>query len=144
MQPGEHAVHYSRCEPSPVGNLYCTVFENLEDAEAFAHREVASRPELRCTIYDHRGMIGRPLKDIRGSEFKGERDFSPRVRRWLGSLLFFGGLILIVIDWLSDWSLLWPAMIGVRTFLPGLFLLFTDPVMAWSEKFRQRRAAKEV
>jgi hypothetical protein len=120
------------------------VFGDLGEAEAFARQEVASRPELRCTIYDHRGMVGRPLQDIRGSEFKGERDFTPRVRRWLGAILFFGGLILITVDWFSDWSLLWPAMIGVRTFLPGLVLLFTDPILAWSAKLHQRRAAKEI
>ena len=59
--------------------------------------------------------------------YKGESDLSPRFRRWVGSILFFGGLILTVIDWRADFRFVWPAMLGTRMLIPGFLLLITEP-----------------
>ncbi|HSY73395.1 MAG TPA: hypothetical protein VK798_14165 [Alloacidobacterium sp.] len=134
MIAGEYAVHYSSFEETPGSALYCTVFGNLREAEAYAQQQVKARPSLRCTIYDHQGLIGPPLRDIRGSNFKDDSDLLPRVRRWIGSLLFFGGLILIIVDWSVDFRLDWPSIIGNRILIVGLILLFTEAMLALHAK----------
>jgi hypothetical protein len=130
MEPGEYAVHYSSFVDRPAfPEPYCTVFASLADAVAYAQEQVAIRPGLRCTIYDHEGF-GRPaIRDIRGTEFREQDGFSPRFRRWVGSILFFGGVILTGIDWYKDFALSWPAMIGTRIILPGLALLVIEAVI---------------
>jgi hypothetical protein len=142
MTPGEYAVHYSSFESSLSVKPYCTVFGDLKDAEEYARQQVAERPALRCTIYDHQGMVGAPLRDIRGSEFKGDSDLSPRFRRWGGVVLFFGGLVLVIVDWSVDFRLTWPATIGSRMLIPGLILLLTEVVFVINTRLARRNAAK--
>jgi len=142
MTPGEYAVHYSSFESASDVAPYCTVFGDLKEAEEYARQQVAKRPAIRCTIYDHQGMIGASLRDIRGSEFKGDTDLSPRFRRWGGVVLFFGGLVLVIIDWSVDFRLTWPATVGSRLLIPGLILLLTDIVFVLNVRLARRSAAK--
>jgi hypothetical protein len=140
MTLGEYAVHYSSFEGLSNVTPYCTVFGDLKEAEENAREQVARRPDLRCTIYDHQGLVGAPLRDIRGSEFKGDSDISPRLRRWGGLILFFGGLVLVVIDWSVDFRLTWPGTVGSRMLIPGLILLLTDVVFVVNARLARRRA----
>jgi hypothetical protein len=71
-------------------------------------------------------------------KYVGDSDFSPRFRRWAGSLLFFGGILLTLIDWHVDFNLGWPAMIGTRMLIPGLVLLFIEAMVILTA----RRSAK--
>jgi hypothetical protein len=127
MAAGEYAVHYSsfdkdvrRTGPS------CTILGSLEDAEEYAKAQVMLNPVLRCRIYDDRGFVGPPIVEVCGPQYKGESEISPRFRRWFGSLLFFGGLALVIVDWNADFKLTWPATIGARMLIPGLILLVTE------------------
>jgi hypothetical protein len=140
MTPGEYAVHYSSFEGSSNVVPYCTVFGDLKAAEEYAREQVARRPDLRCTIYDHQGLVGAPLRDVRGSEFKGDSDLSPRFRRWGGLVLFFGGLALVIVDWSVDFRLTWPGTVGSRMLIPGLILLLTDVVFVVNARLARRRA----
>jgi hypothetical protein len=140
MTPGEYAVHYSSFEGPSNVTPYCTVFDDLKEAEEYAREQVARRPDLRCTIYDHQGLVGAPLRDIRGSDFKGDSDISPRLRRWGGLILFFGGLVLVVIDWSVDFRLTWPGTVGSRMLISGLILLLTDVVFVVNARLARRRA----
>ena len=142
MIPGEYAVHYSSFESAPAHGPFCTIFGSLREAEIFARQQVAERPDLRCTIYDHQGLIGPPLKEIRGAEYKGGGDISPRFRRWVGSVLFFGGLGLILLDWSNDFRLSWPALIGVRMLIPGVILLVTEAAILLYARIESRRGAR--
>jgi hypothetical protein len=140
MVQGEYAVHYSSFEKTAGAQPFCTVLPSLSDAESFAREEVARRPALRCTIYSHEGKVGAPLRDIRGSQFKGESEVTPRFRRWGGSILFFGGILLIGVDWSHDFRFSWPAMIGVRMGIFGLILLVTEGLVVLHHRLEQRRA----
>jgi hypothetical protein len=120
MVPGEYAVHYSHFDAQASGVPFCTVFPSREEAQTHANEHVKLRPYLRCRVYDHRGFIGPPLLEIRGVEHKEHGEITPKLRRWLGSVLFVAGLMLVVIDWVHDFGLLWPAMIGTRLLIPAL------------------------
>jgi hypothetical protein len=137
MAPTEYAVLYSAIQPAPSNHQdsrsasapYCTVFSTLAEAEEHANQQVALIPTLRCRIFDHQGLAVQPIREIRGTQYKGESEISARFRRWAGSILFFGGLALIVLDWSTDFNLSWPATIGVRMFPVGLVLLVTELVI---------------
>ena len=136
MTATEYAVLYSH-QPvpsdhrndTPASGPSCTVFSTLAEAEEYAAQQVALIPSLRCRIYDHQGLAVQPIREIRGSHYKGESEISARFRRWAGSILFFGGLALIVLDWSTDFKLSWPATIGMRMFPVGLVLLVTEIVI---------------
>ena len=93
MTLGEYAVHYSSFD-IPTVSPYCTVFGSLEEAEAHAAEQVTQRPDLRGRIYENHGFIGAPISELTGHSFKETGDISSRFRRWIGSLLFFPGVIL--------------------------------------------------
>jgi len=141
MVPGEYAVHGSSLEPQegiPEGVPYCTVFGALAETEQYATQQAARIPTLRCRIYDHHGLGRELVREIRGSEYKEEKGISARFRRWCGSILFFGGIVLTIIDWHADFGLLWPAMFGVRMIPVGIIFLLTELVIL-IEKRRLKR-----
>lgn len=128
MAPGEYAVHYSTSDHDGPGAV-CTAFPSLAEAEAHAAAHIQVHPNQRCRIYDHNGFIGAPIRELRGAHYRGERDLSPRFRRWTGSILFFGGVALTAYDWSTDFRLSWPGLIGSRMIIPGLILLVTEAVI---------------
>ncbi len=84
MQPGQYTVHRSQqAGAAPT----CVVGDSLPEAEIYARQQIEQVPTLRCCIYDHQDFINAPVQEIAGANFKGRRDLSPRVRRWLGLLL---------------------------------------------------------
>ncbi len=137
MASTEYAVLYSGTQPAlsdpqngPAPSApYCTVFSTLPEAEEYAAHQVALLPTLRCLIYDHNGLASQPIREIRGSQHKGDSEITARFRRWVGSIFFFGGLALLALDWSTDFGLSWPATIGVRMFPVGLVLLVTELVI---------------
>ena len=139
MIPGEFAVHYSSFPAKDYDGLYCTVFGSLDEALAHAREQAELRPGLRCTIYDHEGFVGAPLGDIRGKEFKDKGAISQRFRRWAGGVLFIAGSILMIVDWRTDFELLWPGMFGSRIIIPGFALLVMDAIITIHQKMHARR-----
>jgi hypothetical protein len=142
MVPGEYAIHYSSYPAAQYSGPYCTVLGSLEDAVTYARQQVNEWPALRCTIYDDSGFVGPPLRDIRGCEFKDKDALSPRFRRWVGSILFLGGLILTIVDWRTDFALSWPAMIGTRIMIPGAALLLIEAIVLLNARRDRNRAGE--
>jgi hypothetical protein len=125
-----------------AGIPYCVVFSSLAAAGDFAAQQVALSPRLRCRIYDHHGLANPPLRELTGAEFKHESDLSPRLRRWIGSILLFGGMILFAIDWIADFRYGWPSMVGSRTIPTGLVLLFIDAGILLNRAQQRRKEQK--
>src|SRR5947209_4514409 len=146
MAVGEYAVLYSHHEAAAASDPYvaakgapfCTVFRSLAEAEVYAVRQVAAIPSLRCRIYDHQGLGGAPLREIRGSEHKGESEMSARFRGWAGFVLFFGGLGLTILDWSTEFRLGWPAMVGTRMLPVGSILLVIELAIVAERKLTKR------
>jgi hypothetical protein len=146
MKPGEYAILYSslQLESDAQNNVamrepFCNVFSTLADAEEYATQQVALLPTLGCRIYDHHGLGREPIREIRGSKYKGEKEMSPRFRRWWGYGLFLGGMVLLVVDWRADFGLLWPAMFATRMMPVGLLLLVTELVIFIEARRKKRR-----
>jgi hypothetical protein len=141
MIPGEFAVHYSSFPVKDYDTLYCTVFGSLDEALAHAREQVELRPALRCTIYDQEGFVGAPLGDVRGKEFKDKGSISPRFRIWAGAVLFTSGLVLMIVDWRTDFELMWPGMFGSRIIIPGFALLVMDAIITIHQRRHPRKTA---
>jgi hypothetical protein len=146
MKPGEYAILYSSLRlgsdaenGAAMREPFCSVFSTLADAEEYAAQQVALLPTLGCRIYDHNGLGRQPIRNIRGVEYKGEEEISPRFRRWWGYGLFFGGMVLLVVDWRADFGLLWPAMFATRMMPIGLLLLVTELVICIEARRKKRR-----
>ena len=81
MTSSEYAVLYSH-QPvpshhhngTPAAGPTCTVFSTLAEAEVYATQQVALIPTLRCRIYDHQGLAVQPIREIRGTQYKGESE----------------------------------------------------------------------
>jgi len=151
MVPGEYAVLFSRAQPLPSSQIEylasgeepaCAVFSSLVEAEEYSARCIERDPTQRCRIYDHDGLGKAPVRELRGAEFKGEPEISARFRRWCGSILFFGGIGLFAMDWLSGFSMNWPGMLGSRMFPVGLVLLVIEAVVLIEARRARRRQAR--
>jgi len=146
MADGEFAVLYSGASVSTPpgiapGQPFCSIFPSLAAAEFHATQQVAHHPTLRCRIYDHNGLGRSPIRELRGARHKAESDIGPRFRRWVGSLLFVGGITLTAIDWHADFRYGWPSMIGTRMIPTGLVLLFIDAAIVFTHWHDRRRQA---
>jgi hypothetical protein len=148
MTPGEYAVLYSGAQPDdqdtfPPGGPSCTVFPSLAEAEEHAAQQVALVPTLRCRIYDHHGLGHNPIREIRGSQYKGDSEISARFRRWFGSCLFLTGIALVILDWSRNFDLSWPATVGIRMIPVGLILLLTELVIVITAR-RDKRSNQQA
>ena len=119
------------------------VCDSLPGAEDYARQQIEQTPTLRCRIYDHQGFVGAPVQEIAGANFKGERDLSPRVRRWLGVLLLGVGLALCALDWSTGFRLSWPALVGSRLLIPGTILVVTEALILLHAHQKKLEARKQ-
>jgi hypothetical protein len=85
------------------------------------------------------GLGRQPIREIHGTEYKGQEEISPRFRRWWGYSLFFGEMVLLVVDWRADFGLLWPAMFATRMMPIGLLLLLIELVIYIEARRKKRR-----
>ncbi len=144
MTEGEYAVLYSDIAGPAGSSPFCTVFAILADAENYARDQVTVRPTLRCRIYDHHGLAFQPVREFTGAAYKGESEMSPRLRRWSGAALVSIGTGLVLFDWMHDFRLSWPGVVGSRLLIPGIILLVTEALIAVHAREKQRQAAREI
>ena len=145
MSVGEFAVHSSHGKSSRSVH-FCAVFRSLQDAEQYAMAQTHLDPTLRCRIYDHRGFVGAPVQEMRGTKYKGELDFSPRTRKWMGIGLLASGSGLFSFDWANDFQFSWPSVVGSRLLIPGAILLVTEGLIRLTQwqKTRRDRAQQDL
>jgi hypothetical protein len=139
MATGEYAVHFSS-SAGDIDSTACAVLPSLAEAEAFSREQVLLHPTLLCRIFDHHGFIGAPAAEVAGKEYKGHNEITQRFRRWVGSVLFFGGSILFVTDWVADFRFDWPSVLGSRLMIPGLILLVTEALVMLHNRRKQTDA----
>lgn len=72
---------------------------------------------------------------------KDKESISPRFRRGAGGGLFLAGLILMIVDWRTDFELMWPGMFGSRIIIPGFALLVMDGIIAIHQRRQARKTA---
>lgn len=143
MTPGEYAVHYSMSVIG-VDAAACTVLPSLAAAETYARKQVLQHPSLQCRIFDHHGFVGAPALEINGSDFRRRGEITSRFRRWVGSVLFFGGSAMFITDWVAGFHYDWPSVLGSRLIIPGLVLLVTEGLVMLHARREEKQSAPAV
>jgi hypothetical protein len=114
------------------------VFANVADAEVWSREQVARLRELRCRIYDTHGLANQPI-DIRDPRYEKHDGFGRKTSLWIGVGLFIVGAVLVTVDVLSDWRLLWPSTIGTRLLPAGLLLIVTEGALRLNDWEKRKR-----
>jgi len=137
LTPSQCAVFFKRvdCEAplSPTGASVdrfrdCTflLFDTLEEARKVCETKVLDHPEMRCQIFDSRGMGQPPLLTIVNPHVAQKDELSVqsvRKRKILAVLLFVGSLPLFWYDHQTGGVQAVPTIAGFTMVLGGLRLL---------------------
>ena len=117
----------------PGEDSACTIFDSLEEAEAYCAAKVESVPNLRCDIYDHSGKSRPPLLTYVNKTYLK----SPARRGYWGWALIAGSAPLFWVEWHWHGTLVIPMVIGVNMVLAGLRLLY------WGKGGTEKRKAQQ-
>jgi hypothetical protein len=110
MRIGDFAVLFANGQPpdlDPAMGAVAVLFESRDEAEAYARRETAKEPYLRCCIYDSRGLGAPPLAVIAGDRGADTNFLSSKFRLWTGGICLTVGMALGLAEILSGMSLTW-------------------------------------
>jgi hypothetical protein len=141
MRVRDFAVLFANQQPAdldPALGAVAVLFESCDEAEAYARREAAKEPYLRCSIYDSRGMGAPPLAVIAGARGADTNVLSSKFRLWIGGICLVVGIGLGWAEILSGMSLTWAGLIGSRIGPIGVVLLLTEVGMRLSERWKQK------
>lgn len=98
----------------------CVVFDNLESAKAFCERKMLEVPELRCDIYDHRGLVGPPVCTF------GDREWNPRPKTLmsLAAACVIVSVPLFWFDWHKRGEMILLSVLGINLVAASMRFLF--------------------
>jgi hypothetical protein len=117
-------------------------FDCLADARAFCEAQVQRHPLMCCEIFDSDGKAKPPMLVIMHANAARKDELSPawvkrRQMAAIASLVLAPALF--IIDWRSEYELLWPSIVAVNLFLLGLRLLYWNSA---SVERRKRQAQR--
>ena len=130
VEPSQVVVLYfdlkSRSMRAPNGELFTRengvlhVFDDLADARRYCTARIGSNALLGCLIYDASGKLLDTVEDKECAKRYRGRPASWRYTLF-GILLFIGGAVCIVIDWISGWKLIFGPIVAVKLIALGAF-----------------------
>jgi hypothetical protein len=134
---------------SPDGHAYpgpalvtCIVFNRLDAAQRFCEEKVQTLPQLRCEIYDARGLAYPPLAVILHPESQRQEDAGPiwlRRRKLCAGALSLISLPLFWMGTRSSNSGDVAIFLGINCILLALRFLYWDFGLKHSERKRLKR-----
>ena len=134
-----HSLQPLLTDGTPISRFRdCTflLFDKLEDARNFCERQVQEYPEMRCEIFDCKGMARPPLLAVTHPRVARKDELSAsaiRIRLISAILLFISSVPLIWWDWhYFDGTKVVPTALGMSAIVAGIRLLF------WSAGLRDR------
>jgi hypothetical protein len=104
------------------GEPICQIFDSMEVAANHARNLVAEKPRLRCLVFDGRGRSGDPLAVYQNSKLRS-REITGRFRRWFASTLMAASVLLIWLDWRSDFERMWPSILAWKLVTTALVFI---------------------
>ena len=116
----------------------CEIFDSLELAANHSLNLVAQRPELRCLVFDSRGRGGDPIAVYQSSELRS-REITGRFRRWFSSTLIAVSVLLIWLDWRSDFERMWPSILAWKLATTALVFITWEAALVAQNFFAKRR-----
>jgi hypothetical protein len=105
-----------------LGEATCEIFDTLEIAHTHCSRLAAQDPSKRYYIFDSRGRGAEPLATVESPMLR-TREMSGPFRRWFSSFLIVASVLLIWIDWRSDFERMWPSILAWKLITTALVFI---------------------
>lgn len=93
------------------GEATCEIFETLEMAATHCRELAAQKPSTRYLMFDSRGRGAEPLAIVESPKLR-TREMTGRFRRWFSTTLIVASVLLIWLDWRSDFERMWPSILA--------------------------------
>ena len=101
----------------------CTLFDSIEAAQRICEGKVATQPNLRCEIFDRRGLAYPPLVVVLHPS-RQERDESgpswANRRKLIAAVFCAGAAALLWFDWRHGWSSFIPTFFAINLIVAAL------------------------
>lgn len=125
----------------PIGDQEgptCEVFDNIRTAELYCKELVAANAKVRCMVFDSNGRGGDPIAlyespNVRSGEITGS------FRRWSSAAMITAAVVLIWIDWRSDFEKMWPSVLAWKFVTTALVFITWESVLVVQKILARRR-----
>lgn len=121
----------------------CEIFDNIESAASYCRALVSEKPRLRCVIFDSRGRSGDPLAVYENPRLR-TREITGRFRRWFASTLIAASVLLIWLDWRSDFERMWPSILAWKLVTTALVFITWEAALLAQHLLAKRRQNPRV
>ena len=102
-----------------AGEATCEIFDTLETAETHCRELVSQTVTTRYLIFDSRGRGVDALAVVESPKLR-TREMTGRFRRWFSSALIAASVLLIWLDWRSDFERIWPSILAWKLITTAL------------------------
>ncbi|HWC15506.1 MAG TPA: hypothetical protein VG498_00740 [Terriglobales bacterium] len=120
------------------GEPICEIFDNIESAVNHCRNLVAERPQLRCQVFDSHGRGGDPIAVYQSTKLRS-REITGRFRRWFASTLIASSVLLIWLDWRSDFERMWPSILAWKLVTTALVFITWEAALLMQKFLSKRR-----
>jgi hypothetical protein len=104
------------------GEATCEIFDNVDLAELHCRQLSAAHPAARYLVFDSRGRGAEPLAIYESPRLR-TREITGRFRRWFSTALIATSMMLIWIDWRSDFERMWPSILAWKLITTAMVLV---------------------
>jgi hypothetical protein len=121
-----------------MGEPTCEIFDTLQLAEAHCRELVAERLSTRYLMFDSRGRGAEPLTIVESPKLRTQ-ELTGRFRRRFSSALIVASVLLIWIDWRSDFERMWPSIFAWKLITTALVFITWEAALL-AQEYTLRRA----
>lgn len=116
----------------------CEIFDDIRLAELHCKELVAADVKLRCMVFDSNGRGADPVAvyenpGLRTGEITGS------FRRWFSAAMITSAVVLIWIDWRSDFERMWPSILAWKFVTAALVFITWESVLIIESILAKRR-----
>lgn len=114
----------------------CEIFDDLQAAEEHCKHLTERDPTLRCLVFDRNGRGGDPLATYESPKFR-TRELTVRFRRWSAAAMITAAVLLIWLDWRSDFERMWPSVLAWKFVTTALVFITWEAVLIVQRRLKR-------
>ena len=122
-----------------AGMPTCEIFDDIRTAEVHCNAMIATNPSLRCLVFDSTGRGGDPIATFQSPKLR-TGELSSRFRRWFSALMITSAVVLIWLDWRSDFERMWPSILAWKFVTTALVFITWESVLVVQRMLARRRS----
>src|SRR5689334_17535699 len=125
-----------------VGQATCEIFDDLETAETHCRELAAHDANTRYVIFDRRGRGSEPLAIIESPKLRTGA-ITGSFRRWFSLGLIVASVLLIWLDWRSDFERMWPSILAWKLITTALVFITWEAALL-AQRYLAKRGSKQT